>query len=197
MKRLIDYSCIAVGIFLFGPIGIVIAIIVYLEDRGKILFRQERIGKNGRPICVLKFRTMQEGKVTRVGRILRPCGLDEIPQLLNVFRGDMNIVGPRPLTKEDVQRLGWSYESDRWDVAPGLTGLAQVYAGRGARHSLRLDRLYARNAGLVLDLKIIFISLLMNFFGKRRVQRLVLKRQPERGRDAVRVTVNNRNRTVV
>ena len=107
---------------------ILIAVCIFLEDRGPILFLQERIGLREIPFLIYKFRTMRDGKVTRVGRILRRTGLDELAQLFNILLGDMNIVGPRPLTKFDIDRLGWNQYKfvKRFSVKPGLTGLAQV-----------------------------------------------------------------------
>ena len=180
MKRILDYMCLLAGLFLFGPLTLLIALAIALWDGPPIFFRQTRLGKEEKPITVLKFRTMQEGKVTRVGRILRPCGLDEVPQLWNVWKGQMNIVGPRPLTKEDVERLKWGENKERWNVAPGLTGLAQIHVGHSARRSLCLDRYYARHASVGLDIRIILISLLMNFFGKRRIQRLLFRQRGSR-----------------
>lgn len=173
MKRLLDLSCLAAGCFLFGPIAFVLAVLIKLDDRGNVLFTQERIGAGGRPFRIFKFRTMEAGRVTRMGRLLRPCGLDELPQLLNVLKGDMSIVGPRPLTQFDIDRLGWGDDRDRWRVRPGLTGLAQIYGGMGARHSVRLDNLYGRKSGLFVDLWIICLSLAMNFLGKHRVRRWI------------------------
>lgn len=177
MKRLLDLCCIFTGIFLFGPPALLIAIAILLDDGQPLFFRQIRIGKRGKRFEVLKFRTMREGKVTRMGRILRQCGLDELPQLLNVLRGDMSIVGPRPLTEADVVRLGWKEHHDRWEVKPGLTGLAQVHVGRGARQSLFLDRSYAKRGSVWFDLRIILISLMMNLVGKRKVQGVLFKKR--------------------
>lgn len=177
MKRFLDLACIFTGIFIFGLPWLCISLAILLDDGRPLFFRQRRIGKKRVFFEVLKFRTMREGKVTRVGRLLRQCGLDELPQLLNVLRGDMSIVGPRPLTEGDVERLGWGKQADRWDSKPGLTGLAQIRVGRGARQSLFLDRVYAKREGFFFDLKIILISLMMNFAGKRRVQNILFRKR--------------------
>lgn len=121
---------------------------------------------------------MREGQVTRVGRVLRATGLDEIAQFINIIRGDMSAVGPRPLTDDDVRRLGWSgREFDfRWDTRPGLTGLAQITGARSAAESLALDRAYLTQRTLVADLRLIALSFAVNAFGKARVRRWVAPR---------------------
>jgi lipopolysaccharide/colanic/teichoic acid biosynthesis glycosyltransferase len=127
---------------------------------------------------------MRDGRVTLVGRVLRATGLDELPQFINILRGDMGAVGPRPLTESDVTRLGWTgprYDF-RWRVRPGLTGLAQVTEARSGRLSLALDRRYVSRQSLSLDLRLIAISFAINALGKRRVRRLLVRRLPARSR---------------
>src|SRR5439155_845249 len=104
-------------------------------------FRQPRVGYRRRPFSILKFRSMRDGRPTRIGRVLRANGLDEVPQFINILRGEMSGVGPRPLTAEDVDRLGWtSADVDfRWQVKPGLTGLAQLMGAGTSTASLALD----------------------------------------------------------
>lgn len=110
--------------------------------------------------------------MTRVGGWLRRTGLDELPQFVNVCRGEMSIVGPRPLTVEDVTRLDWSSASHDWRfrMKPGITGIAQLAGGRSARHSARLDRLYLRRQSAALDLRIIALSFVINIIGKSIVR---------------------------
>ena len=133
-KRIFD---LAVLLLVAGPsllIGAVCALAVKATSRGPVLFRQERVGMNGKPIVVVKFRTMIDDdnpvipspdRITRVGRVLRRTSLDELPQLVNVARGEMSIVGPRPTLAYQVQR--WTdRQRGRLSVRPGLTGLAQV-----------------------------------------------------------------------
>src|SRR6202030_2567970 len=127
-KRLFDLVGAVAGLLVFSPAMAAIAGAIVLEDGSAVLFRQERLGRRRRPFIVLKFRSMRDGRITRVGRLLRATGLDELPQFINILRGDMSAVGPRPLTVADVTRLGWMaprYDF-RWRVLPGLTGLAQV-----------------------------------------------------------------------
>lgn len=142
-----------------------------------MLFRQRRIGRGRQPFEILKFRTMRDGQVTRVGRWLRATGIDEIPQFVNVLRGEMSVVGPRPLTAADIERLGWTeHEHDpRFQARPGITGLAQIFAGGGAARSLELDASYATRAGLGLDTAVVGVSFAINLFGKRTVRRALTR----------------------
>ena len=173
--RFYDLFFAGVGIVLFTPIFFLLGICIFLEDRGSIFFIQKRIGQNRVPFYVIKFRTMRDGKITRVGQLIRKTGLDEITQFFNVIKGEMNMVGPRPLTMEDIHRLQWSHESYswRWTVKPGITGFAQIFGGYSARHSLRLDRIYLKRTCVTIDNKLIFISFMMNIFGKRRIRALL------------------------
>jgi lipopolysaccharide/colanic/teichoic acid biosynthesis glycosyltransferase len=170
-KRAFDLIGCFVSLWIFGPIGAFIALAIFLEERKSVLFVQERIGFLQNSFKVYKFRTMTDGQVTWVGSWLRKTGLDELPQYLNVVRGDISIVGPRPLTQFDIDRLQWRHHGFRWRMKPGLTGLAQVRSGKGAEHSLKADREYFESASLLLDCKIIVISFMMNIFGKRFVQK--------------------------
>ena len=152
-----------------------IPILIWIEDRGGIFFRQERVGMNGKIFSVWKFRTMVQGaevlgdvwtregdeRVTRVGRLLRRTGLDELPQLLNVIKGEMSLVGPRPLAVEeqellDSQIMGFR---ERLQVLPGLTGLAQLYNREDdSEEKLKYDMIYVREMGWWLDLKLLFLT---------------------------------------
>ena len=179
MRRLGDLAGATAGLLVFAPFMAVIIVAVWLDDGGPILFRQTRIGLRRRPFTILKFRTMRDGEVTRVGRVLRATGLDEIAQFFNIVRGDMSAVGPRPLTDADVQRLGWgTAEFDfRWDAKPGLTGLAQIAGTQAAAESLDLDREYLARRTVWLDLWLIALSFAVNAFGKTRVRRFVHRRR--------------------
>ena len=108
--------------------------------------------------------------VTRTGRWLRATGIDEVAQFVNVLRGEMSVVGPRPLTEADLVRLGWLDDPARLAQRPGITGPAQVFGGRGAEASRELERRYAAEANLVTDLELIAISFVINLLGKRRVR---------------------------
>lgn len=178
-KRVFDLFFALVGIILFAPLGAFIALLVFVEDRGPLLFMQERMGRGRRPFMVHKFRTMKGQRVTRVGKWLRETGLDEIPQVLNVLRGEMSIVGPRPLTGADVKRLGWDTQAHalRWQVRPGITGMAQLFGGGSAASSFRLDRYYIKHRSLGLDLYTIVLSAAVNILGKKRTRRWLSRKK--------------------
>ncbi len=114
---------------------------------------------------------------TRTGRHLRKSGLDELPQFLNVLKGDMSIVGPRALTRDDIKRLGWNghYYDHRWTLKPGITGLAQLYGGQHKKLSWFWDKHYFTHHNLMIDFAIIVISFLMNVFGKTRIRQLIFR----------------------
>jgi lipopolysaccharide/colanic/teichoic acid biosynthesis glycosyltransferase len=153
-------------------VWLTIAALIWREDGDSPLFVQDRVGFRKRPFPIYKFRTMRDGRITRIGRVLRATGLDEIPQLINVLRGEMSLVGPRPLTPADVARLGWDGHAHalRWSVGPGITGLAQLYAGRGARLSWFLDRRYVESRRPRLDVAILALTMVIAMIGKRRVR---------------------------
>jgi lipopolysaccharide/colanic/teichoic acid biosynthesis glycosyltransferase len=184
MKRLFDVAVSAAGLVVFSPIALLIAIAIKLEDGGPVFFTQERVGMDCRVFGAHKFRSMivdaeratgavqataNDPRTTRVGRLLRATAFDELPQLWNILRGDMSIVGPRPLrpgesdTTADGAHLPLSairgYEA-RHRVRPGLTGIAQVYARRDLPRTgkFRYDLLYLRRGGFCVDLGLILKS---------------------------------------
>ena len=184
IKRLFDIVLAAIGLAVSSPVSALIAAAIKLEDGGPVFFPQERIGLGGRVFTALKFRSMvvdaesgsgpvqageNDPRVTYVGRLLRGTAMDELPQLWNIFVGDMSFVGPRPLRPGEVEVRGDGrlvplasipgYEA-RHEVRPGLTGLTQVYAPRDISRTskFRLDRLYLRRASFWLDLKLIALS---------------------------------------
>ncbi|WP_019623649.1 sugar transferase [Thioalkalivibrio thiocyanoxidans] len=175
LKRLFDILSSTAALLVLAPLLLLIAIAIRLDSRGPILFRQRRIGLDGQPFRVLKFRTMVDRdpdsidqhqeqvvsagvdpRITRAGRWLRATSLDELPQLWNILRGDMSVVGPRPILPEQVEVVPPSYAS-RFSVRPGLTGLAQVRGRRtlGWIQQLEADTEYAAQHNLLYDLGLI------------------------------------------
>ena len=171
-KRAVDLITAGTACLIFSPLAAGIALAAWLEDGGSPLFLQTRVGHQRRPFTVFKFRTMRDQQVTRVGRWLRQTGLDELPQFINVCRGEMSVIGPRPLTAEDVRRLGWADLNHEWRFAakPGVTGLSQLLAGRSARYSRRLERLYLCRQSFSFDLRLIALSFAVSLVGKRVVR---------------------------
>jgi len=166
------------GLVAFAPAMVAVAAAVLIDDGPPLLFRQERLGYLRRPFRILKFRTMRDGRVTRVGRLLRATGLDELPQFVNILRGHMSAVGPRPLTADDVTRLGWSggQFDFRWACRPGLTGVAQLVGARADDDSLALDRLHTGGWSPSLDCQLIAWSFAVNAFGKTRIRQWLRRR---------------------
>lgn len=164
-SRLLDIVVLLIAAPVIVPVGVLCALAIRLDSSGPALFRQERVGKNGSPFTVYKFRTMvnepnpivpDASRITRVGNVLRRFSLDELPQLINVANGTMSIVGPRPTLQYQVDRYT-DFQRRRLEVRPGLTGLAQVN-GRNALswdRRIELDVEYVERQSLLLDLQII------------------------------------------
>lgn len=168
IKRFLDITFSGLALLLLSPILLVVAILVRCKLGAPVLFHQERPGKNEKIFRLFKFRTMtderdedgnllpDEIRLTKFGRLLRSTSLDELPELWNIFRGDMSIVGPRPLLVQYLQYYN-SDERQRHNVRPGLTGLAQVN-GRNAltwEEKFRYDVCYVKNVSFITDLKIL------------------------------------------
>lgn len=175
MKRLFDiaFATIAFSVFLI-PVSLII-IAIKLFEHHPILFYQERVGLNKKVFRICKFQTMVNKEVTKTGRILRKTGLDELPQFLNVLKGEMCIVGPRAITEEDINRFGWQskYYELRWRLKPGITGYAQIYGGQSLKTSWFWDKKYIQSHGLLKDFGVICLSFLMNIFGKTNIRRKI------------------------
>ncbi|MFO0572418.1 MAG: sugar transferase [Polyangia bacterium] len=175
-KRLLDVTLIALTAPVFGSALAALIGAVRICDGAPVFFLQERIGKDQRRFRIFKLRTMtQEAdpkarRPTRLGDFLRRRGLDEIPQFLNVLRGDMSLVGPRPLSPADAERLIARHPpfAERFVLPPGITGLAQICQVLGAERTARLDAYYARHRSLGLDLRILLHTVFINLVGKRR-----------------------------
>ncbi len=172
--RLFDVGFALAGLSVLGPVMAALAAAIRLEDGGPMLFRQERIGRGGEPFCVLKLRSMRDGEITRVGRLVRRTGLDETAQFLNVLMGDMSMVGPRPLTADDLERLGWTGRDGRFTVRPGITGLAQVFGGQGRQASEALEAAWLRQHHPRMDVELIVLSFAVNLGGKHRIRRWLM-----------------------
>jgi lipopolysaccharide/colanic/teichoic acid biosynthesis glycosyltransferase len=178
-KRLVDLTLVLITLPLWGLLLGLLALAVLLLDGRPVLFSQPRLGRGGRHFRILKLRSMTteadplSRRPTRLGRHLRQHGLDELPQLINVLAGDMSLVGPRPLTAADLQRLAADHPefTDRLKSPPGLTGLAQVCGARGAALTSAVEVHYARRWTPGLDLAILLRTVWINFVGKRRGKR--------------------------
>jgi len=183
MKRLFDIIFTLPVTIILLPVFVIIVIAIRLTSKGPAIFRQERAGKGGEPFTFYKFRTMRldvdpfgpspksgdDPRLTKVGKFLREHSLDELPQLFNVLKGDMSIVGPRPLYISQVQE--WNErQKKRLLVKSGLTGLAQI-SGRGEltrEEKLELDAKYVETAGFWLDCKIILATIAHVFSQKNK-----------------------------
>ncbi|GAA4747020.1 hypothetical protein GCM10025783_18880 [Amnibacterium soli] len=179
-KRILDVVVAAVALVVLAPVLAVIAVLIACDSAGGVLYRQQRIGRDGEPFSMLKFRSMSadadlrrealtagrgkglfkmvdDPRITRVGHVLRRYSLDELPQLVNVLRGDMSLVGPRPALPSEVAEYD-RREMGRLAATPGLSGLWQV-SGRsdlGWDDGIRLDLFYVENRSMALDLRILW-----------------------------------------
>jgi lipopolysaccharide/colanic/teichoic acid biosynthesis glycosyltransferase len=191
-KRALDILLSGVGLIASSPLWALLALAIKLEDGGPVFFSQERVGEGGRIFRVWKFRSMipdaerhvgavqateNDPRITKIGRIMRATAMDELPQLWNIFVGDMSFVGPRALRPGEIEVLGNGrlealedvpgYEH-RTRVRPGLTGIAQIYAPRDIprRHKFRYDRLYVERQSFWLDVRLIITSFWITFRGR-------------------------------
>jgi lipopolysaccharide/colanic/teichoic acid biosynthesis glycosyltransferase len=188
LKRSIDVVLSAVSLLLLAPVFAIVAVVIRMSDGGSVLYRQTRVGLDGRHFTIIKFRTMQENaerdlgaiwsvpqdpRCTKIGYYLRRSGLDELPQLWNILRGDMSLVGPRPERPEftcEFRKEHRDYEV-RHTVRAGLTGYAQIHGWRGYTsldERLRHDIYYVRNWSLALDLRILLMTLLRGWSEQTR-----------------------------
>ncbi|MFJ7937154.1 sugar transferase [Peribacillus sp. NPDC096622] len=176
MKRLFDITGSFVGLVILSPIIIITSILIRLKLGSHIVFKQQRPGFNGKPFYVYKFRTMtderdengellpDQDRLTQFGKVLRKLSLDELPQLFNVLKGDISLVGPRPLLLEYLEYYT-PEQARRHEVRPGITGWAQVN-GRNAiswEEKFKLDVWYVDNRSFWLDMKILFMTVLKVF----------------------------------
>jgi lipopolysaccharide/colanic/teichoic acid biosynthesis glycosyltransferase len=191
IKRIFDIALSGFGLLASSPLWLALAALIKLEDGGPVFYTQDRVGRGGRRFLAMKFRSMRpdaealsgpvqasehDPRVTRIGRWMRKTAMDELPQLWNIFRGDMSFVGPRALRPGEIEaetdgRLvaledvpGFEH---RIRVRPGLTGLAQIYARRDIprRHKFRYDRIYVERGSWLLDARLILLSFWISFLG--------------------------------
>jgi lipopolysaccharide/colanic/teichoic acid biosynthesis glycosyltransferase len=191
VKRVFDMVLSGAGLILSSPLWALFAAAIKLEDGGPIFFTQERVGLGGRVFTALKFRSMRpdaeaivgavqatehDPRVTRIGRFMRATAMDELPQLWNIFSGDMSFVGPRALRPGEIEagsggRLERLEEvpgfAQRITVRPGLTGIAQVFARRDIprRQKFRYDRIYVKRRTFWLDVRLILLSFWISVLG--------------------------------
>lgn len=177
LKRAIDITISLLALSTLWPIFVLIAASITLTSKGVVIFKHQRVGKDGKLFTLYKFRTMSadtpkyapkpredDPRVNRFGRFLRKSGLDELPQLLNVLKGDMSLIGPRPEMEFIVEDYTIA-ENERLKVKPGITGLWQLSSKvkEPIHHNLDYDLSYIRNQTLPLDFKILFKTLIISF----------------------------------
>ena len=195
LKRALDVTLSGAGLLASSPVWALIAAAIKIDSPGPVFYSQARVGEGGRIFMVLKFRSMvadaersagplqaeqDDPRITRVGRALRATAMDELPQLWNIFRGDMSFVGPRALRPEEIESVGGASVpleeipgfAERCRVPPGLTGIAQIYAPRDIprRHKFRYDRVYSRAQSFGLDVRLILLSFWITFRGAWEVR---------------------------
>lgn len=179
IKRIMDIIFCVIGLLVFIPLYLIIGLLIKIEDGGPILYKAERIGKDSKPFVMLKFRSMKvnaptvlnadgstyngqnDPRVTRIGRVIRETSIDETPQLLNVLKGDMSLIGPRASLISALDTFQ-SDELDKMNVRPGITGLTQAFYRNGIsnREKRLKDAWYANNINLWLDIRIFFRTIL-------------------------------------
>jgi lipopolysaccharide/colanic/teichoic acid biosynthesis glycosyltransferase len=194
MKHVFDILMATIGLILLAPLFLLVAVLIKLDSRGPIFFRQERIGKRFRPFLIYKFRTMVENaaqigteitygndpRITRIGRLLRKTKIDELPQIINVLKGEMSLVGPRPEIRQYVELFQRDYE-EILKIRPGITDLASVkyrdeaavleqsenpeeeYLRRVLPDKINLSKEYIRRSSFFFDLTLILKTLLKLF----------------------------------
>lgn len=181
-KRLIDITISLIGLICASWLMLIVAVCIKIESPGEVIFKQQRIGKNGKVFNIYKFRSMCKGaektgsgvysdkndsRVTKVGKILRATSIDEIPQLVNILKGDMSLIGPRPpLTYHPWPYDEYSeHQKKMFDVRPGVTGWAQVHGRKQVEWHKRIELnvWYVENESFWLDLKILFMTVFKVF----------------------------------
>ena len=176
LKRVGDIFISFIGLLMLSPFLLIVALLIKIDSKGPIIFKQRRIGKNGKEFNIYKFRSMTVGaekhgvyeskndsRVTRIGKIIRKLSIDELPQFVNILKGDMSIIGPRPT----LTYHPWNYEEytdfqkQRFNLRPGVTGWAQVNGRKDVEWNKRIeyDVYYVKNVSLLFDIKIIIMTI--------------------------------------
>ncbi len=186
LKRIFDFVVSALGLIILFPILVITVLLIKTTMPGRIFFRQERVGKGKRVFYILKFRTMKEDRqaeethdfskdserLTRTGNVLRRLKIDELPQLWNVFVGDMSLVGPRPTVIEQVEQYD-EFQMRRLEMRPGMTGLAQVNGNVSLTWDERIvyDVTYIEKFSIFMDLAIMAKTFLVIIFGEQKFRK--------------------------
>ncbi|MFT5820314.1 MAG: lipopolysaccharide/colanic/teichoic acid biosynthesis glycosyltransferase [Crocinitomix sp.] len=172
MKIVLDICFALLVLIALSPVLLIVILLILIVERKAPFFFQNRIGLKKTEFKIYKFRTMLNNKTTPLGRVLRKTGIDELPQLVNIIKGQMSFVGPRPLTQNDIQRLGWdnTYYNHRWSVRPGIAGLAQLTPVCHKKMSWFYDQLYIKSRTIWLDFKILAAAVLIPLLGKQTVK---------------------------
>lgn len=185
LKRIFDFCGAVLGIIALSPLFLIVAILVKLDSPGPVFFRFERVGQSGKVFKPFKFRTMKQGaissglgynvskddeRITKIGKFLRKWGIDEFPQLINVLKGEMSLVGPRPTFVRQTEKYN-DFEKKRLNVKPGLAGWALIH-GRNSllwEERIKYDVWYVENWSLWLDIKIILKTFYLVFIKQEGV----------------------------
>lgn len=187
IKRVVDIIGSGLGLIIISPILLVSACLLKIMMPGPVFFKQQRTGKGGKQFNILKLRTMKEDKkaeeshdfskdmerLTPYGKLLRRTKIDELPQLINVFRGDMSLVGPRPTVKEQTDQYN-VYQKQRLSMRPGMTGLAQVNGNVSLMWEERIeyDVEYIKNFSVLLDMEILMKTILVVLCGEEKFKKM-------------------------
>lgn len=191
LKRIFDFVIAIIGVICFLPLGVLFSLLIWLEDGGNVFYLQDRVGKYGKIFKSIKFRSMipsvgsstvplqtrkDDPRITKIGRRLRAAAMDELPQLINIAKGEMSFVGPRALRPEEKEvgsdKIVSVYEfpefKERCAVKPGLTGVAQVLLSRNAprEQKFKYDLLYIKNRSFWFDCYLIILSFFISLKGK-------------------------------
>jgi len=185
LKRIFDFFGAVIGLVLLSPLFLIVAILIKLDSPGPIFFKYERIGKDGKPFVPFKFRTMikdaiekslgynivkNDERITKIGKFLRKWGIDELPQLINVLKGEMSLVGPRPTFQYQVEKYN-DFQKKRLIMKPGITGWALIH-GRNLlpwEERIKYDVWYIENWSLWLDFKILLETLNLIFIKREGI----------------------------